>query len=104
MADIPKFLEAEARRAREAAEKARAEKPMPQRPQFDLVPFQHKDPNAIIARLERERTVAEDRLNDAQLIITAQAKCIAEWEAWAGVTPDATSDADTPAPTETPAS
>lgn len=57
----------------------------PQRPQLDLVPFPQKDPNAVIGRLERERTVLEDRLNDAGQIIDAQARYIAELELYAGL-------------------
>lgn len=64
-----------------------ANKPKPQRPELNLVPFQHKDPNALIARLERERTVLEDKLADAQAIITALDTYVRQLEAYAGLEP-----------------
>lgn len=67
-----------------------ADKPKPQRPDLNLVPFAQKDPNVIIARLERERTALEDRLADCAQVMAALQQCVAEWEAWAGVEPGTT--------------
>lgn len=71
-------------------------KSKPQPPRLNLLPFQHKDPNVIIARLERERTVLEDRLADSAETIAALERHVAELHAHYDPQPD-------PEPTTEPA-
>lgn len=87
------FSEAEKRRqalhAVPTAEPATEEKPKPQRPTPTLRSLADRDPNDVIARLERELTDTKLRLDDALQAAQQWAQYALELEPLAGVEPTA---------------